>query len=526
MGMGMNMMAPMMPMSMMGGMGGFAPYMQRSYGPMMSGPMQSAPISQQQQPVQQSQQPAVVSQAPATVLQDQNLVNSVEPAVAEAEPVSSGGMNAEMIEQLRNSDNPKWRNSKFLKFISRIQNGEIELKDNQVIEKVPERESEFNQDWGGDFMARYGGLDELGEYDDLSENYQGVHSPFMWESGSDENKIVLGQQELKDFDWTASLAKAKEMTVPPDPEYQFVHTPQTNPMSDVKSPFEEGLRLLRSGETQQAISAFEAELQARPDNAEAWRYLGQAHAENEAERQAIACLLKAVSLDPYNLPALMTLGVSFANDLDESRSLNYLKTWLLNNPEYQDGALAAQRQSIEEYEQLYGGGTGQSMDVTLHDEVIKMFVNATTINSNDSDLYTVLGVLYHLTEDYDKSIESFKTSLRLQPEDPFVWNKLGATQANNSRSAEASHAYRRALQLRPKFVRALTNLAISYANQGKHDDAARAYLDSLSHNPEADHVWSYLRISLSRMGRDELVELTHSKNTAALRQALGPSASP
>jgi hypothetical protein len=31
----------------------------------------------------------------------------------------------------------------------------------------------------------------------------------------------------------------------------------------------------------------------------------------------------------------MMLGVSYTNDLAEMRALNYLKTWLLNNPEYQ-----------------------------------------------------------------------------------------------------------------------------------------------------------------------------------------------
>jgi hypothetical protein len=32
---------------------------------------------------------------------------------------------------------------------------------------------------------------------------------------------------------------------------------------------------------------------------------------------AIAALLKCISLDPYNLKALMMLGVSYTNDLEE-----------------------------------------------------------------------------------------------------------------------------------------------------------------------------------------------------------------
>ena len=41
----------------------------------------------------------------------------------------------DMIDKLMNSDDPKWRNSKFLKFLQRITKGEIEFKDNQVVEK-------------------------------------------------------------------------------------------------------------------------------------------------------------------------------------------------------------------------------------------------------------------------------------------------------------------------------------------------------------------------------------------------------
>jgi hypothetical protein len=59
-------------------------------------------------------------------------------AAEPAPPTMMGmGMDRAMIEKLRNSDDPKWRNSKFLKFISQINSGEIELdsKNNRVVHK-------------------------------------------------------------------------------------------------------------------------------------------------------------------------------------------------------------------------------------------------------------------------------------------------------------------------------------------------------------------------------------------------------
>ena len=47
-------------------------------------------------------------------------------------------------------------------------------------------------------------------------------------------------------------------------------------------------------------------------------------AENENEPGAIAALLKCITLDPYNLKALMMLGVRFISNFDLSDSLYYI----------------------------------------------------------------------------------------------------------------------------------------------------------------------------------------------------------
>ena len=44
----------------------------------------------------------------------------------------------------------------------------------------------------------------------------------------------------------------------------------------------------------------------------------QAHAENDVDRRAIDALRRAVEVDPQNLDALLALGVSYTNELDQA----------------------------------------------------------------------------------------------------------------------------------------------------------------------------------------------------------------
>ena len=74
-------------------------------------------------------------------------------------------------------------------------------------------------------------------------------------------------------------------------------------------------------------------------------------------------------------------------------------------------------------------------------QVENLFQEAARLSPEDSDVHTVLGVLYNLSRNYDKAISSFERALQLKPRDYSLWNKLGATQANSSRSAEAIYAY-------------------------------------------------------------------------------------
>ncbi|OWF41218.1 peroxisomal targeting signal 1 receptor-like isoform X1 [Mizuhopecten yessoensis] len=414
-------------------------------------------------------------------------------------------------------DDPKLSNSEFMKFVKRIGDGEITIKDNEVVEKSPMDRAD---DWAQEFVTHQtAGKSVVDQWEEEFAEMAGSRNT------SDEDFWEKLQQHWEDVDktredghpWLTEFEQSE-----PYKEYDFE---KENPLLDHPDPFQAGKEKLNEGDIPNAVLLFEAAVQKNDQHMEAWQYLGTSQAENEQEPAAIAALKRCLSLSPDNLTALMSLGVSYTNESLATHACHALKAWLKHNPKYT--ALIPGQLDEEPKVSSY-------VSSAEHGEVKDLYIQAARLfpQDIDADVQSGLGVLFNLSGEYDKAVDCFSAALQVRPKDALLWNKLGATLANGNRSEEAVEAYHHALQIAPGYIRSRYNLGIACINLGAHKEAVEHFLTALNMQSQSHglkdpqfvmskNIWSTLRMAVSLMGRPDLYEICDKNDLERLKQEFG-----
>ncbi|XP_051921050.1 peroxisomal biogenesis factor 5 isoform X2 [Hippocampus zosterae] len=438
---------------------------------------------------------------------------------------------------------PKLQNTEFLRFVRQIGEGSVTVESRTDKRLTDNAQAEEARNWASNLKqvsqeSAEAWVDEFtAAGPDFHQAKAAVESDVdFWEKLQQEWE-EMAKRDAESHPWLSDFDQLLSSSY--DKGYQFE---EDNPYLSHQDPLTEGLKRMEAGDIPGAVRFFESAVQKEPDNQLAWQYLGTCQAENEQEFAAISALRRCVELKNDNLTALMALAVSFTNESLHRQACETLRDWLKHNPKYggvweqheRERQQDASRQREKEKERF-----GSLLPESLFTDVQSLFLRAANADPAqvDPQLQCGLGVLFNLSGEYDKAVDCFTAALSVTPQDYLLWNKLGATLANGSRSEEAVAAYRRALELQPGFVRSRYNLGISCVNLGAHREAVEHFLEALSLQRQAgggaearatrgpastaatimsDNIWSTLRMALSMMGESSLYSAADRRDLDAL----------
>lgn len=407
-------------------------------------------------------------------------------------------------------DDPKFVYSKFMKFMRTADDNGITLDDGKLTQDEA-------QAWTDEFLqnAEVSSLEQ--GVDKAYEKTEGdEEKTSFWDKLQEEIERVSGSDENSAHPW---LDEFNAFYNTPHKDYEFS---EDNPMLELTNPIERGKQFLADGDFPSAVLCFEAAVKQQPENSEAWLLLGTTQAENEQDPSAISALNQCIQIDPNNLTALMAAAVSYTNESYYNQACFMLLSWLKNNPKYND--LVPPNLNLSRQVTSFLVQPNQKL-------VQDLYLRAAQRNPQNID-YEVqcgLGVLCNLTGEYDKAADCFRAALSVKPDDARLWNRLGATLANGSKSEEAVEAYHHALNLIPGFIRARYNVGITCINLRAYKEAAEHFLTALNQQARgkdvlntgsmsqmSDTIWSTLQMCISLMDRTDLRPLVKNRNLQEL----------
>ena len=113
-------------------------------------------------------------------------------------------------------------------------------------------------------------------------------------------------------------------------------------------------------------------------------------------------------------------------------------------------------------------------------------------------------------EHINKAEALFSKVTTLNKNDYTTW--LGVFYANKKEYAKAIEMYMKVLELNPQYQNCLTNVDIAYLNEEKYKASAYYFITALQIYKDIPDVWNYLAGVFLEMERDNLVNLTFTKD--------------
>ncbi len=250
---------------------------------------------------------------------------------------------------------------------------------------------------------------------------------------------------------------------------------------------ESGRALGALGEWELALYALEAAVQARPDYAEAWAFLGEARQhlpQQAAGGDGLVELEQALALDPNSLSAHLFLALYWQRQGDVSRALSILREAAALFPD--NPALPAEI------------GRMLALQGDLEEAALS-YQRAIELAPSDPLYYRLL-VQFCLEYNYQMSqigLPAARRLILLAPNDPAAFDTLGQALYQSGDISNAKRQYHRAISVDAQYAPAYLHLGLVYIQEGKQEKAREMFRLALSLAPgtsTAEHAQRLLQL--------------------------------
>ena len=261
---------------------------------------------------------------------------------------------------------------------------------------------------------------------------------------------------------------------------------------------------LRAGRWQEARGLLQRFCTVQPGDADAWYWLGLAHANLGMFGEAANALARAVVCNSRHAPAHHTLGSVLMRLGHTDQAIGNLQQAVNLKPSFAEAH----------------GDLGNALRLAGRlDEAEQSLRSALRLKPNEARIHLHLALLYKQQRRYADAAASCRTAITLQPAFAEAHNELGNVLQNLGEQEQALASYRKALDLRPDSVEAWTNLGLTLERLHRLEEARAAAQAALAQAP--GHYGANLLCARldSRAGAQQQAR---ERLEALLRQSLAP----
>jgi arylsulfatase A-like enzyme/tetratricopeptide (TPR) repeat protein len=230
-------------------------------------------------------------------------------------------------------------------------------------------------------------------------------------------------------------------------------------------------------------------IQSAPTETRAYILRGRIAEKEDRMPEALAFFEKALTLEPKNV----SLKASYAKLLAENK--NYPKAGeickeLLTNPEVLKDPTVKTRLGV--------------VLVEIHQDDLgcKVLTEVKDANNANAEMWNYLGIVYFRKKQYDRALEAYRESIKLEPGIAKTYNNLGAlylTMFLDNRDIrireQAITAFNKAIELNPTLISALNGRASAYKFSGRARDALNEWRKIIAVKP--GFIDAYFNIAIT-----------------------------